>query len=376
MAEVNENNISPTLFDLERRKQRETKDFLKARAAIPMGVPSGNPSEKMLIGNINTGIRNEYTGTFPDGTASGELLFPTDFFGYWDACTCNNPFKWKPVEGTEGVFDWDAADYVYDYVVNQNKKPFFYHTLIWGAGQGFPDWWDGLSEEASKAAFTTWLANIAAKFSPAGFNVLNEIADGHQTAGTTKIVNQLGGGDLNTAVSYIFTQAKKYFPDSILYINDFNMLGTNDATRVQICSIINAVNQAQQAIDGTNLIDAVGCQAHYFTVDDLTVEQINTALDYITEQTGLPIHITELDISGNTDEGLEYFTEELQTERFLRIFPTLYNHPNVKRITIWGYLIGETWRYESRGIDTGLVYRNGTGKRNALKWLEKNYLHK
>ncbi len=53
----------------------------------------------------------------------------------------------------------------------------------------------------------------------------------------------------------------------------------------------------------------------------------------------------------------------------------MYNHPSVTRITIWGYLIGETWRYDS-GFDTGLIYRNGTGKRKALTWLEENYLGK
>jgi hypothetical protein len=77
-------------------------------------------------------------------------------------------------------------------------------------------------------------------------------------------------------------------------------------------------------------------------------------------QTGLPIHITELDISGS---------EEQQLERYQTIFPTVYNHPNVERVTLWGYINTENWRYD-QGHRTGLINRDGTLERPALTWLK------
>jgi GH35 family endo-1,4-beta-xylanase len=43
-------------------------------------------------------------------------------------------------------------------------------------------------------------------------------------------------------------------------------------------------------------------------------------------------------------------------------FPVFYEHPQVKGVTLWGYIYGSTWR-----TGTGLI-RNGQ-PRPALTWL-------
>jgi endo-1,4-beta-xylanase len=44
-------------------------------------------------------------------------------------------------------------------------------------------------------------------------------------------------------------------------------------------------------------------------------------------------------------------------------FPMFWNDPNVKGITLWGYIIGETWL-----PNTGLMTSSG-GMRPAMTWL-------
>ena len=58
-----------------------------------------------------------------------------------------------------------------------------------------------------------------------------------------------------------------------------------------------------------------------------------------------------------------------QSDRYQVIFPALWNHPNVERITLWGYINTENWRFGA-GHQTGLINRDGTGERPALTWLK------
>ena len=73
--------------------------------------------------------------------------------------------------------------------------------------------------------------------------------------------------------------------------------------------------------------------------------------------TGLPIHITELDIPGNDDS--------VQLANYQRIFPVFWEHPAVEGITLWGYHQNTHWR---RASGDWLMYANGA-QRPALTWL-------
>jgi GH35 family endo-1,4-beta-xylanase len=44
-------------------------------------------------------------------------------------------------------------------------------------------------------------------------------------------------------------------------------------------------------------------------------------------------------------------------------FPMFWQNPNIKGITLWGYVFGSTWL-----ANTGLIQSDGT-KRPAMTWL-------
>ena len=189
--------VVPTLFDLNRERAASLKSFLKMGPARGYGRRS---QVGKVIGNINSGYQSHYAGIYPNGTASNELRFPDHYTEYWDAVTCNNPFKWRPNQSTtsqsnSGTFNFNisgAADYVYNYTID-NGMVFIWHNLLWGANQGYPEWLVGLSEADTKAAFDNWLSAIANKYPKvSAFAVLNEVYPGHQS-GTASLSAQFGG---------------------------------------------------------------------------------------------------------------------------------------------------------------------------------------
>jgi endo-1,4-beta-xylanase len=105
------------------------------------------------------------------------------------------------------------------------------------------------------------------------------------------------------------------------------------------------------------LIDGIGIQCHQFNMDTVSVSTMNTILG-ILAATGLPIYVSELDMTGD---------DATQLARYQQKFPVLWEHSAVKGVTLWGYIEGQTWK-----PNTHLIRRNGT-ERPALQWL-RTYL--
>lgn len=347
---LNNQDIFPQLIGRATAKRIQVADNIGALAY----------QKNKLLGNINTAQMSEIQTTQPFVTEQNAA----NFADLWNSAVAGNLCKWQPVEKNRGIFDFSGADILHAQC-KRNGIKMIWHTLIWGADQGTPDWWEGLSVAESKTAFETWCSAIATRYGDDiyGIAVLNEIATGHQDAGTTRIINQFGGAGTSGYdwAIYIFETARNYFPNAKLWLNDFAMM-TNQTVRNENCAVVNAIKN-----HNANLIDAVGMQSHYFNINDLTASEITAAIDDVHSQTGLPIHITELDISGTNSDSIDIDTK--QSDRYQVIFPALWNHPNVERITLWGYINTENWRYD-QGHQTGLINRDGTGERPALTWLK------
>ena len=304
-----------------------------------------------LLGNISTGNLNTI-----DSTES----FPETFPKYWNSAIAGNVCKWRPVERNRGEFDFSGAD-ILQKLCKDNDLKMIWHTLLWGANQGHPDWFVGLSEEESKAAVQTWFSTVADRYADDiyGIQVANELIPGHQALTETVLKPQLGGaGETGYDwIIWVYEQARHYFPNAILWTNDYAMMNNTSnaaSNRSYMYGVANALKDRE-------LVDAFGMQSHYFNAEDLTALEVTNILNEVYDQTGLPIHITELDISG---------TDQEQLLRYQTIFPAMWNHPAVERVNLWGYITGETWRHD-QGYVTGLIDRDGTNKRPALEWLEE-----
>ncbi|HEV7607212.1 MAG TPA: endo-1,4-beta-xylanase [Steroidobacteraceae bacterium] len=332
-------------------------DLDNGTAAHGTPPPPDPPAYTRTDPPLATGKPKFLGSAFSPGAAS------TNFTAYWNQVTPENGGKWGSVEGTQNVMNFVGAHQAYD-LARANGFKFKWHALVWGNQQ--PAWLNGLvkppndpvaGRAAQLAEIEQWFAAIATEFPDLEqIDVVNEpLHDPPCTDdnGGGFYCEALGGAGV-TGWDWViksFELARQYFPHAQLLINDYSITNDDNAT-TRYLEIINLLK-------ARGLIDAIGDQAHAFsTTEAAPMTRHKANLDRLAA-TGLPIYITEFDVDGNQDE--------VQLANYQRIFPTFWEHPAVKGVTLWGYVRGSHWR-NAQG--DWLLYQNGA-ERPALQWLIK-----
>lgn len=282
----------------------------------------------------------------------------TRFENYWNQVTPENAGKWGSVEGTRDNMNWVQLDAAYN-LAKDNGFMFRFHVLVWGNQQ--PSWIESLPPSEQLEEIEEWFAAVAARYPDLDYvEVVNEpLHDppNQPGSGGGNYINALGGSNdlYGTGWDWIiksFELARQYFPDSTkLMINDYNIVGSQSSTS-QYLTIINLLIER-------DLIDVIGVQGHAFTTRSASASTITNNLDMLGA-TGLPIQICEVDIDGLDDQ--------VQLDEYRRIFPTLWEHPSVIGVTLWGWRPG-MWRTAQGAY---LVDDRGA-ERPSLQWL-RTYL--
>ena len=274
-----------------------------------------------------------------------------EFTDYWNQVTPENAGKWGSVERTRDVMDWSELDAAYA-LAKDNGFPFRMHVLIWGNQQ--PAWIEGLPAAEQLEEIEEWFSLVANRYPDIDFlEVVNEpLHDPPNSAGSGggNYIAALGGAG-STGWDWVlnsFRLARKYFPDTELMINEYNIVG--DASKTRRYKAIIELLQKEE------LIDAIGVQGHAFSTTAAS-STITSNLNSLAE-TGLPIFVTEMDIDGPTDAA--------QLQEYQRIFPLFWEHPAVQGVTLWGWRPG-LWRTEQKAY---LVNNSGV-ERPALAWLRE-----
>ncbi len=275
---------------------------------------------------------------------------PSDFLKYWDQVTPENAGKLGNAEPVEGVFKWGALDSIYNFAID-NKIPFKFHNLVWGKQQ--PEWISKLDSAQQVLEVVKWIKLCGERYPKAAFvDVVNEPIRTKRDMDYPPYYKAIGGKGKTgwDWVIWSFEQARKYFPHSKLLLNEYGML--NGYRPVD--TLIKIVNLLKER----NLIDGVGIQGHFLEKTDSSIIYKN--LNRIAKL-GLPIYISEYDVDIANDAK--------QLEKYKEQFPIFWNCPEVKGITLWGYIQKIIWR-----TNAYLVRSDGL-ERPALKWL-KNYIMK
>lgn len=293
----------------------------------------------------------------------GNIYSPSqiqNFTNYWNQVTAENAGKWGSVEATRDQMNWGALDASYN-LAKDNGFPYRFHVLVWGGQQ--PGWINDLEPEEQLEEITEWFELVAERYPDIDYlEVVNEGSNGHQLpdgiSGEADYIDALGGTG-ETGFDWIITafeMARDIFPSSTkLMINDYNILSsTNNALNYKV--IIDELNER-------GLIDVIGVQGHAFSTNG-PASAIEGILDLLAE-TGLPIQVTEFDVDGDPG-GTNQQSDQVQLEEMQRIFPTLWEHPAVEGITLWGWRPG-LWRQDE---DAFLIRTSGE-ERPALVWLRE-----
>jgi endo-1,4-beta-xylanase len=276
------------------------------------------------------------------GNTDSKGLVRSDFATYWEQLTPEYAGKWYAVQKAADTFDWSTLDALYAYAEDHHLV-FKEHCFIWGSSVG--GWWTTLNADTAPAAVQNWMTAFCDRYPKTRLiDVVNEPPP-HTTP---KFVNAIGGGT-NTTWDWVansFKWARAACPNAVLILNDYdNCEFTADAKHS--AEIVKAI----QMLDAP--IDAVGCQTHGASTLPASTLEKNIAL--IASSTGLPVYITEYDIGLADDEQ-----QKLRYQDHIAMFRS---NPNVKGITLWGYIVGETWRN-----NTGIMASDGT-MRPAMTWL-------
>lgn len=279
------------------------------------------------------------------------------FDRYFNKLTLENAGKWGSIEPTRDNYNWAQAEEAYA-LAKQNGWPFHWHVLVWGNQQ--PAWLESLPPEEQLEEIKELWALIAEKFPDIDYmEVVNEpLHDPPFGATNGNYGDALGGRAADseygqwTWIVNAFKLARQYFPKARLMLNDYSITNDGNATTryLEIITLLQSMK----------LIDIIGDQAHGFsTTEPAPMPNHRANLDRLAA-TGLPIHITELDIPGLDDE--------VQLANYKRIFPVFWEHPAVQGITLWGYHQDTHWR---RTSGDWLMWGNQSegAQRPALTWL-------
>jgi endo-1,4-beta-xylanase len=311
---------------------------LAAQAALP------------LTGKIDppTNPDNKYLGCISQINSTGQTVFPN----YWTQLTTENACKWKELQPNSATFDVNKkARMVAAMDIAQARGiPFKFHAILWG--RSIPAWaiQNSTSQTVFQETLRTYIQSLAVPATiggvPAYIDVVNEPFGAPIEASWGALAPIPGYGQhlsdqqVSNLSVFAFQVARNNFPNSKLLLNEFNVMTVADR-RAEFIVLA-------KRLKSLNLLDGIGLQFHWFeTLKTQNAASINATLNELTTQIGVPIHISELSVNGlfwNSDySGLIDDTsptataESIQRNRLITIFPTLWNHPNVKGITLWSY---------------------------------------
>jgi len=290
--------------------------------AAPPAMGGAPPLGRKFVGNIST--RGQIRPDFPK---------------FWNQFSPENEGKWGSVQRNPGTFNWAALDREHTFA-QQNNIIFKEHNFIWGSQQ--PNW---VNNGNAQTAVQDWMNAFCERYPDVKIiDVVNEPPP-HTTP---SYINGLGGTGASGFdwIANAFKMARQACPNAILLLNDYNnieLTGDNNHT----IDIVTRIKAAGAPIDG------VGAQSHGLA--NATSANVKRLIDNITTKTGLPVYITEFDLNIADDQRQLAVMQDL--------FTMFWNDPNVKGVTIWGYIVGSTWETNS-----GLMRADGQ-MRPAMTWL-------
>ncbi|KAK3160275.1 hypothetical protein QOZ80_1BG0057370 [Eleusine coracana subsp. coracana] len=244
-----------------------------------------------------------------------------DFFTkHFDWAVLENELKWYHTEPVQGQVSYADADELID-LCDRHNKPVRGHCIFWAVDGSVQPWVRALpTADALRAAVEARLRGLVARY--AGrfphYEVNNEMLHGH-------FFKDRLGDDVD---AHMFRETAAIDPAPALFVNDYNVESGNDpdATPDKYVALITDLQKRGAPVGG------IGVQGH---VTHPVGDVICDALDKLAV-TGLPIWITELDVSAADDN--------VRADDLEIVLREAYAHPAVEGVMLWGFMQGNMWR--------------------------------
>ena len=284
---------------------------------------------------------------FPIGSAVGMRwlerdsvmvsLLKSDF----NSITAENCMKPALIHPEQNRFNWTDADKLAEFCEKYNFR-LHGHTLIWHSQ--VPEWMEKFQGDSTafEAVFKDHIQTVISRYKEQtkSWDVVNEaIADNNGKWRKTFWLERLGKDYIARAFRY----AREAVPAVKLFYNDYS-LESDSLKRKLALKMVDSFRKQGVPIDG------IGLQMH-IRVDHPSLKEIEETFTKFA-QTGLLIHISELDISFNEfkkEPRFKAFTPEMadrQKQRYEDVV-SAYNRIIPKNqqygITIWGFADKYNW---------------------------------
>ncbi|CAD6239463.1 unnamed protein product [Miscanthus lutarioriparius] len=255
-----------------------------------------------------------------------------DFFAkHFDWAVLENELKWYYTEAVQGQVSYADADELIDFC-DRHGKPVRGHCIFWAVENSVQPWVRALNADQLRAAVEARLRGLVSRYSGRfpHYEVNNEMLHG-------AFYTQRLGDDIN---AHMFRETARIDPAPALFVNDYNVESGNDpnATPEKYVALVTDLQRRGAPVGG------IGAQGHVtHPVGDIICD----ALDKLAV-TGLPVWITELDVSA-ADESVR--ADDLEI-----VLREAYAHPAVEGIMLWGFMQGHMWRSHGQLVNADGKY--------------------
>jgi endo-1,4-beta-xylanase len=251
---------------------------------------------------------------------------------HFNSISPESAFKMKFIIASQGNYSWHHSDRIVDFAKNNDLK-IHGHTLIWG--DFLPDWlysytgdYRALMRDYIQAVISRYKDDVHA------WDVVNEPFEDDGSLKDNFWKQKIG----DDYVAYAFLCAREADPNALLFLNEVNL----ESKSRKLQAVTNLVNDFKNA--GIP-IDGIGIQMHV-SFSFPTDGQIENALKKLA-QTGLKVHISELDVLINDQNraSASFRLLKEQKKRYHLIARTYSTLPESARygITIWGVSDADSW---------------------------------
>jgi endo-1,4-beta-xylanase len=290
-------------------------------------------------------------------TSANNTSFKQILNAEYNSITAENDMKMANMFTGPDTYDFSDGDAIVAYA-KENGFRVHGHALIWHSS--IPNWLNDFAgtDEEFEAQVEGYVKATVAHFAEAeddsgnpivtSWDVVNEYFDGASVRNS--LFTQRIGNDFHEKA---FQWAREADPDVKLFYNDYNIAGQVDKRN----AIIGMVNNF---ITNSIPIDGIGMQMHLN--HDWPSSDLPISIQAISD-TGLLVHISELDVKVNYGDDITEFTEEramaqeFQYQRAGYYYSTIVPSAQQFGLTLWGFRDQDSWLYDG-GSDWPLLYDN------------------
>lgn len=300
------------------------------------------------------GLKDYYAGYFDVGVAVSPRVLKTDegdlVVKQFNSMTPENAMKMGPIQPREGQFNWSDGDSIVAFAQRHGLK-MRGHTLVWH--NQTPRWFftnaagDTVSREVLLQRMKDHIFAVAGRYKGKiyAWDVVNEvISDNPREFYRPSPFFRIIGEDF---IEHAFRFAHEADKGALLFYNDYNEI--SQVKRGKIIQMIRNLRAKGVPIHG------VGLQAHW-AINEPSYGQLDSTLSEFA-QLGLPLHITEIDISvypkehdarerqaSDNDTSYSAAKEAAQIEKYHMSFELFRKYRNqIASVTFWNISDRYSW---------------------------------